>query len=97
MLLLIASVSLALLAAAYRLKPRGAFSSRQLAYTAGVLVLVLAVCGITGCASGGSSTGPGNPIGTQKGTYTLTLTPSANSSTGQPLQLSPIQLTLVVN
>ncbi|MEP6601304.1 MAG: hypothetical protein ABJB49_05770, partial [Nitrospirota bacterium] len=95
--LIVASLSLAMLAAMYRLKSRGAFTSRQLAYTAGILVLVLTVCGITGCASGGSSTGPGNPVGTQKGTYTLTLTPSANSSTGQPLQLSPIQLTLVVN
>jgi hypothetical protein len=97
LLLLAASLSLAMLAAMYRLKLRGAFTSRQSAFAAGALVLALTVCGITGCGSGGTSTGPGNPVGTQKGTYTLTLTPSANSSTGQPLQLAPIQLTLVVN
>ena len=84
------------MAAMYGLKLRGAFTSRQLAYTTGILVLVLAASGIAGCA-GGSSTGPGNPVGTHAGTYTLTLTPSATSSTGQPLALTPIQLTLIVN
>ena len=94
-LLLATGVSLALLAALYKMKLRGAVTSRQLLCSAGFLVL--AVCGIAGCGGGGSSTGPGNPVGTQKGTYTLTLTPSANSSSGQPLQLTPIQLTLIVN
>lgn len=93
-LLLASSLSLALLAAWYKMKFHGAVTSRQLVYTAGFLVLT--VCGIAGCA-GGSSTGPVNPVGTQKGTYTLTLTPSATSSTGQSLQLAPIQLTLIVN
>ncbi len=94
LLLLSVIVSLAMLAAMHGLKLRGAFTSRRLVYSAGILIL--AVCGIAGCG-GGSSTGPGNPVGTQKGTYTLTLTPSANSSSGQALQLTPIQLTLIVN
>jgi Domain of unknown function (DUF1929)/Legume lectin domain/PKD domain len=96
LLLLSVSVSLVLLAAMYGLKLRGSLSSRQLACTTGILVLVLAASGIAGC-NGGSSTGPVNPVGTRAGTYTLTLTPSATSPTGQPLQLTPIQLTLIVN
>jgi hypothetical protein len=34
---------------------------------------------------------------TPSGTYTLVLTPSAMTAAGKPLQLAPIQLTLVVN
>ncbi len=94
---LLASLSLAALAALYTFKLRGKITSRQLACSSAILILALAVFGIAGCASGGSSSGSGTTVGTRAGTYTLTLTPSANSMTGQPLQLSPIQLTLVVN
>lgn len=99
MMLVTVSVCFAMLAALYQFKLRGGFTARQLAYGGGFLILVLAVCGLAGCASGGtSSSGPpvGQP-GTQKGTYTLTLTPTATSTTGKPLQLTPIQLTLTVN
>ena len=83
-------------AALYPLKLRGA-STKHLAYGGGVLILMLAVYGLVGCASSGSSSpGPG-PTGTRAGTYTLTLTPTASSTTGKPLQLTPIQLTLTVN
>jgi Abnormal spindle-like microcephaly-assoc'd, ASPM-SPD-2-Hydin len=91
------AVCAATVAALYPLKLRGASTQHQLAYGGGVLILMLAVYGLAGCASRGSSSpGPG-PTGTQAGTYTLTLTPTASSTTGKPLQLTPIQLTLTVN
>jgi hypothetical protein len=98
-MMLLLSMSLATLAVLKQLKSDG-FMPGRLAYAGGLLVLVLAGYTLTGCASGGVSvvnpTPPSNP-GTQKGTYTLTLTPTASSTSGKPLQLSPIQLTLNVN
>jgi hypothetical protein len=73
-------------------------SSRQWAYCGGIAALVLCLYAAAGCASGGgSSTNPPPTTGTQKGTYTVTLTPTANSTNGKALQLSPITLTLTVN
>jgi hypothetical protein len=83
-----------------QLKQSRTFMPGRLAFAAGLLVLVLAGYGLTGCASGGVSVVTATPpttTGTQKGTYTLTLTPTASSMSGKPLQLSPIQLTLTVN
>jgi hypothetical protein len=99
LMLLILIMCLAALVALNRLKQSGGFMPGRLAYAGGLLVLVLAGYGLAGCASGGVSTVNPTPTisGTQKGTYTLTLTPSASSMSGKPLQLSPIQLTLTVN
>jgi hypothetical protein len=52
-------------------------------------------CGVAGCGGGTASTVP-PPIITPSGTSMITVTPSAMSSTGKPLQLQPIQLTLTV-
>ncbi len=49
-----------------------------------------------GCG-GGSASVTTAPIVTPAGTSTITLTPSAMSSSGKPLQLQSIQLTLTVN
>jgi len=60
--------------------------------TTGVLCSAL---GIAGCGGGGINLMP-PPVITPSGTSTITVTPSAMSSTGKPLQLQPIQLTLTV-
>jgi hypothetical protein len=98
-MLVTVSICFAMLLALYQFKLRGGFTQRQFAFSGGFLILVLAVYGLAGCASG-NTPGPG-PVppqtGTQKGTYTLTLTPAATSTSGKPLTLTPIQLTLTVN
>ena len=97
-LLLLLTMCLALLATLMQLKKSGPFMPGRLAYATGLLVLVLAGYGLSGCAGSGTSVvPPPTTTGTQKGTYTLTLTPTASSMSGKPLQLSPIQLTLIVN
>jgi len=98
-LLISLGMAMAICAALYVSRLRTLSTPRRLAYGGGLLVLVLAAYGLAGCASGGSSGGGGGggTSGTQKGTYTLTLTPTANSTGGKPLQLAPIQLTLTVN
>jgi len=55
--------------------------------------------GLAGCGGGSASVtvAPPPPIVTPPGTSTLTITLAATSSSGQPLQLQPIQLTLTVN
>jgi Domain of unknown function (DUF1929)/Legume lectin domain/Glyoxal oxidase N-terminus/PKD domain/Quinohemoprotein amine dehydrogenase, alpha subunit domain III len=99
-MLLVLSICFAALAMRKQLKHSSGFMPGRLVYAGGLLFLVLAGYTLTGCSSGGvsvvNSTPPSNP-GTQKGTYTLTLTPTASSMSGKPLQLSPIQLTLNVN
>jgi hypothetical protein len=101
LMLLILSMYLAALVLLNQLNHNGGFMPGRLAYAGGFLVLVLAGYGLAGCASSGMSVVNPNPAptitGTQKGTYTLTLTPTASSINGKPLQLSPIQLTLTVN
>jgi hypothetical protein len=99
LMLVIFSVCLAAFAMFNQPKQSGGFAPRRLAYATGLLILLLAGSGIAGCASGGVSVVTPTPgtSGTQKGTYTLTLTPTALSMSGKPLQLSPIQLTLTVN
>lgn len=53
---------------------------------------------LAGCGGGTASiTTPPPPFVTPSGTSTITISLSATSSTGQPLQLQPIQLTLTVN
>jgi hypothetical protein len=100
LMLVLLSMCLAMLVVLNQLKQSRTFMPGRLAFAAGLLVLVLAGYGLTGCASGGVSVVTATPpttTGTQKGTYTLTLTPTASSMSGKPLQLSPIQLTLTVN
>jgi len=99
LLLLLFDMCLAALVLLNQLKQSGTFLPRRLAYAGGLLILVLAGSGLAGCAGSGVSVVTPNPgtTGTQKGNYTLTLTPTASSMSGKPLQLSPIQLTLTVN
>ena len=56
---------------------------------------------VSGCGGGGSTAGqvvqPPPPVVTPSGTSTITVTPSATSSSGNALQLQAIQLTLTVN
>jgi hypothetical protein len=50
-----------------------------------------------GCGSAGNASPTPQPlIVTPSGTSMIVVTPTASSSTGQPLQLTPIQLTLTV-
>lgn len=51
---------------------------------------------LTGCGGGSAAVTPPPPVVTPSGTSTITISLSATSSTGQPLQLQPIQLTLTV-
>ena len=53
---------------------------------------------VSGCGGGaGSATTLPPQIITPQGTSTITVTPTAMSTSGKPLQLTPIQLTLTVN
>ena len=59
-------------------------------------ILIAGVFHATGC--GGGTTATARPaIQTPQGSSTITVTPSAMSLSGKPLQLQPIQLTLTVN
>ena len=49
-----------------------------------------------GCGGGSAAVTPPPPVVTPSGTSTITISLTATSSTGQPLQLQPIQLTLTV-
>ncbi len=69
---------------------RRTFAFTGVALTAATMVM------FAGCG-GGSSTPPPAQIVTPQGTSTITITPSAKSASGQPLQLPSIQLTLTVN
>lgn len=62
-------------------------------------VVFCSFLGIAGCGGGSSavaSPAAPPPIVTPSGTSTITISPSAMSSSGQPLQLPPILLTLTV-
>jgi hypothetical protein len=63
---------------------------------AGLNMAAFAGLNMAGCG-GGSAVVTSPPIITPAGTSTIVITPTALSSTGQPLQLQPIQLTLSVN
>ena len=64
--------------------------------TAFAAITLLALFSTAGCGGGSTATVPPPPIVTPQGTSTLTITPTAMSTTGKPLQLQPIQLTLTV-
>jgi Abnormal spindle-like microcephaly-assoc'd, ASPM-SPD-2-Hydin len=61
------------------------------------LVLLLLVA--TGCGGGTTQVAPASiqPAATPQGNFTLTITPTANSTSGKSLQLQAIELTLTVN
>jgi hypothetical protein len=72
----------------------------KIAYAATVLALFIPlILAVNGCGGGASSTPApqGSTLVTPSGTYTLVLTPSPMNASGKPLQLAPIQLTLIVN
>ena len=59
---------------------------------------LLLTLGLVACGGGSSHviTPPPVQVVTPAGTSTITITPTATSSTGKPIQLAPIQLTLTV-
>lgn len=63
------------------------------AFTATIFCVIV---GVVGCGGGSAAAPPLPAIVTPSGTSTITITPGATSSSGQPLQLQPIQLTLNV-
>ena len=70
---------------------------RRLALAGAIATLLLVVgLGSAGCGGGAATVLP-PPVITPLGTSTITVTPSATSASGKPLQLQPIQLTLTVN
>ena len=80
------------------------FEVKRLAWS-GALAAILLCCVTYADGCGGGSSGssasvnvapPPGPV-TPSGTSTIIVTPTATSLTGQPLQLTPIQLTLTVN
>ena len=76
----------------------GAERLRIASWSASVLALAAIVFGVYGC-TGNVQSAPapqGNFVVTPSGTSILVLTPSAMNAAGKALQLSPIQLTLIV-
>lgn len=71
-----------------------ATARNRLAFCGAIFCITLS---LAGCGGGSAAVTPPRPMVTPSGTSTLTIALSANSSTGQPLQLQPIQLTLIVN
>jgi hypothetical protein len=64
--------------------------------------ILFAIFGLTwtaaGCGGGSANVISSQPqVVTPQGQFTITIAPSATSANGKPLQLPPIQLTLVVN
>jgi 6-phosphogluconolactonase (cycloisomerase 2 family) len=93
-----------ILFAVYGAKRASALPARPLVFGSTALLLAsFAVFAAAGCGGGSSiSSSTANtpappPVVTPKGTSMLTITPSATSISGQPLQLPTIQLTLTVN
>ncbi len=74
----------------------GAVGARRWAWSGALTtVLLCSVIYAAGCGSSSVTTTP-PPIVTPPGNSTIVVTPTAMSSSGQPLQLQPIQLTLTV-
>jgi len=92
------ALTLLLIAALARSTRTGQIHAKWSAWSSTFAAIVLfAVFGVAGCG-GGASAGPPPPppVITPAGTYTLTVTPSAMSASGKPLELQPMQLTLKV-
>jgi hypothetical protein len=65
-------------------------------YSALTTAVSCVLLGVAGCGGGSAAVLTPSPIITPSGTSTIVITPTAMSSSGQPLQLQPIQLTLTV-
>jgi len=78
-----------------RILEHAAARGRLTMYGALGAIVFCAFLSITGCGGGSAAVAP-PPLITPSGTSTITVTPSAMSSSGKPLQLQPIQLTLTV-
>ncbi|HYL84233.1 MAG TPA: choice-of-anchor D domain-containing protein [Candidatus Angelobacter sp.] len=63
---------------------------------ASVFVIFCVLLSVSGCGGGYASVAPPPPIVTPSGTSTISINFSATSSSGQPLQFQPLQLTLTV-
>ncbi len=91
------TLGLVLLVAVKNLRrPRNAEGRGRLTGCSALTMAVFCVfLGIAGCG-GGSAAVPQQSIITPAGTSTIVITPAATSSSGQPLELQPIQLKLIV-
>jgi hypothetical protein len=76
---------------------RVTFAKRLALSGALVAMAAFASLNMGGCGGGSAAVLTPPPIITPAGTSTIVITPTAMSSTGQPLQLQPISLTLKVN
>ena len=76
---------------------RTAYARRMVLSAALIAMAALAGLNTGGCGGGSAAFLTPPPIITPAGTSTIVITPTAMSSTGQPLQLQPIQLSLKVN
>ena len=76
---------------------RVTFAKRLALSGALVAMAAFASLNMGGCGGGNAAVLTPPPIITPAGTSTIVITPTAMSSTGQPLQLQPISLTLKVN
>jgi hypothetical protein len=96
MLLLLALALVLLKAAKNRWIFVNALGPRRLALSgAPAAGLLCSVIYLAGCGAGSTILAP-PPVITPSGTSTITITMSAMSSSGKPLQLQPLQLTLTV-
>jgi hypothetical protein len=73
-----------------------AYAKRMALSGAFVALVSYAALSVGGCGGGSAAVLTPPPIITPTGTSTIVITPTAMSSSGQPLQLQPIQLTLTV-
>jgi 6-phosphogluconolactonase (cycloisomerase 2 family) len=81
-----------------RMLENAAASKRLTMYGALTVAIFCVFLSIAGCGGGSAAVAPvaPPPVITPSGTSTITVTMSAMSSSGKPLQLQPIQLTLTV-
>lgn len=84
------------------LSPKRGLATRPkcLSFNAAIAsIAIFLLLGAAGCGGGSTSisTPQTPPVVTPQGTSTITITPSAISISGKPLQMQPIQLTLTVN
>ena len=75
-------------------------SPLKIAYVMVAMLILIPLLFTADGRGGGSTTSPAaqkTSIVTPSGTSTLVITPTTTNAAGKPLQVSPIQLTLVVN
>jgi hypothetical protein len=95
-LFLLALALVLLKASKYRWIFGNALGQRPLAWSGALTTIFLcSVIYAAGCGAGSTTVAP-LPVITPSGTSTITVNMSAMSSSGKPLQLQPLQLTLTV-